>query len=196
MQNKEVICPQCHKATLSPSNRLVQDNCGHVKCRSCLLTDSEFCKQCLKSSNNLQGSNGLPVDNIVQEITDNHTAVICNGRNQNETHSDVSDSVVNNHNDATDLTELLPNGSMETVENDSENAITEEKNSTSKKVILIPAHIITKTDPVCYFCTLCKKSFTTKGHIKYHTYCNGGKLIFILDVEKLIFYFRYKTIQM
>jgi len=166
MQSKEVICPQCHKATLSPSNRLVQDNCGHVKCRACLLTDTEFCKQCLKSSNNLQGSNGLPV----QETTDNHTAVICNGRNQSETlneiHSDVSDSVCD---DAAQLTELLPNGSVE-----NENVTAEEKNSTSKKVILIPAHIVTKTDPVCYFCTLCKKSFTTKGHIKYHTYCNGG----------------------
>lgn len=178
MQSKEVICPQCHKATLSPSNRLVQDNCGHVKCRSCLLTDTELCKQCLKSSNNLQGSNGLPVDNTVQEITDNHTAVICNGRKNetvNESYSDVSDSVVNNLKDnCADLTELLPNGSIETVENSAE-----EKNSTSKKVILIPAHIITKTDPVCYFCTLCKKSFTTKGHIKYHTYCNGGRFYFI-----------------
>lgn len=41
-----VVCPQCKKPSDGPSSRLVQDCCGHQKCRRCLLLDEQKCLQC------------------------------------------------------------------------------------------------------------------------------------------------------
>lgn len=39
-------CPQCGRKLKIPTIRLVQDSCGHKKCRACLLEDETACKQC------------------------------------------------------------------------------------------------------------------------------------------------------
>lgn len=41
------VCPQCCKSVNSSANRLVQDTCGHTKCRICLLQESSGCLLCL-----------------------------------------------------------------------------------------------------------------------------------------------------
>lgn len=40
------ICPQCMKEVNESTNRLIQDTCGHKKCRICLLQDETSCKIC------------------------------------------------------------------------------------------------------------------------------------------------------
>lgn len=42
----EKICPQCKKVVSGAESRLIQDTCGHVKCRKCLLSDSTQCPSC------------------------------------------------------------------------------------------------------------------------------------------------------
>jgi len=39
-------CPQCHRPIKSPHARLVQDSCGHKKCRLCLMKDDDGCRLC------------------------------------------------------------------------------------------------------------------------------------------------------
>lgn len=43
------VCPQCSVNANESSNRIVQDSCGHKKCRKCLLNDEESCKMCVSS---------------------------------------------------------------------------------------------------------------------------------------------------
>lgn len=40
------VCPQCCKSVDSAANRLVQEKCGHSKCRICLLQETSGCFQC------------------------------------------------------------------------------------------------------------------------------------------------------
>ncbi|PSN50267.1 hypothetical protein C0J52_02364 [Blattella germanica] len=39
-------CPQCRKSIKSPHARLVVEDCGHKKCRLCLIKDEDGCRQC------------------------------------------------------------------------------------------------------------------------------------------------------
>ncbi|CAG9765236.1 unnamed protein product [Ceutorhynchus assimilis] len=145
MEKHDLICPQCQRFTSAPSNRLVQDTCGHKKCRTCMLEDIDNCKQCLTPNNTLE-------NNI---ITDNHTAVIhCNGKAKfNNQNNIVREEEINNIED--------------------NNQKVKEKAITNKKKFPIPPHISVNSDPSNYLCTICNKTFVTKSHIKYHKYCNG-----------------------
>lgn len=40
------ICPQCQKEINESTNRLIQDACGHKKCRICLLQEEAGCEVC------------------------------------------------------------------------------------------------------------------------------------------------------
>lgn len=45
MMNKE--CPSCRQITNTTCTRLVKDNCGHIKCRMCLIHEEQGCKICI-----------------------------------------------------------------------------------------------------------------------------------------------------
>lgn len=49
MNNLEIItkCPQCLQIINTSNSRLVKELCGHIKCRNCLLKDTEACSICL-----------------------------------------------------------------------------------------------------------------------------------------------------
>lgn len=181
MQEKDVVCLQCQKTPSIPSNRLVQDSCGHKKCRSCLLDDIESCKQCLMSFDTFKDGDKNISDNAenLPRITDNHTAVIhCNGRARLNSDTITLD-------DEMKVESLINLKEQENDSNKSEiskrevdKAKSKEKSAQKKKISEIPAHITVKSDPVCYLCTICKKTFVTKSHIEYHKYCTGGKFIY------------------
>lgn len=40
------ICPQCQNEINESANRLIQDACGHKKCRICLLQEEAGCEVC------------------------------------------------------------------------------------------------------------------------------------------------------
>ena len=45
MMNKE--CPSCRQIINTSRTRLVKDNCGHIKCRMCLIYEEQGCKICI-----------------------------------------------------------------------------------------------------------------------------------------------------
>ncbi|XP_022905302.1 zinc finger protein 260-like [Onthophagus taurus] len=121
-------CPQCNSEISEPTQRLVQDSCGHQKCRICLLGDSEKCKQCFsKPQTNLSNTNS-------------NKGVIKYESSQ-------------------------PNGSK-SKPNDFEKR--------SYQPIIVPNHVSFNNG--VYSCKICKKEFKTKGHVKFHQYCVGGKM--------------------
>lgn len=213
---RENICLQCNKSCFGPVNRLVQDACGHKKCRTCLLADEQQCTQC-KAENASQ--NGLKkvvqVDSDVlncdrngetnnEVVLNNHTAVIqMNGGYPNVKKSIVAftpNSIKGNESASISTLEsdIEKTDSSLKVAKDTEGKFKIKKpDKTQKKPhnpVDIPKHINVITDPVSYHCTICDKHFATKTHVKYHYYCSGGSHFIIINVQNnLHFLFSYKA---
>ncbi|KAF7284326.1 hypothetical protein GWI33_022309 [Rhynchophorus ferrugineus] len=160
MQESENVCLQCQQASTKPANRLVQDSCGHKKCRSCLLNDVDKCKQCLGLVSFVDVV--TPTENSCKN-TNYHTAVIqCNGKAKINCDKVIEESDENEH---------KSDNKTNQEENVVEAAQKSDKKLGKRKTIPIPTHVIVKTDPVSYFCTICDKTFLTRTHVRYHQYC-------------------------
>lgn len=147
MQN---ICPQCKNTLKTPSCRLIQDACGHQKCRLCLLKDEEKCSLCVSL-----GQNSAVAHDSVIKYENNHTAVIAF-----KSSSDVNkEETINNDSECNDIKQ-------------------KEKSEINKRfyqTLPIPSHIILSNDvPVIYTCKICGRKFKTRSHVKYHHYCASG----------------------
>lgn len=177
----ETSCPQCYRPSNDAASRLINDSCGHQKCRKCLLLDEEECKQCHDDK-----KSGVII------LDKNHAGVItCNGTPKK---TEVKPSIQTNGN------ETETNGKSEPIFakpmlkskcTETKNKINFIKDPLSKKgpTIVLPKHITMIQDPLQYKCNICKKQFSTKTHIKYHIYCTGGKFnIFTQVYQKLLVY--------
>ncbi|KAB0800860.1 hypothetical protein PPYR_06599 [Photinus pyralis] len=134
----EIKCPQCNNFLISPSVRLVQDACGHKKCRMCLLQDELQCKMCAIDTIPLKEE--TTTESVIK-CENNHTGVItCNK---------VNTAIVGKREE-----DCKPNPATQ-------------KTPLKKSVI--------STSPTTYKCNICNKSFKTKSHINYHSYCDGGQ---------------------
>lgn len=58
-------CPQCHQVINTSNSRLVKELCGHIKCRNCILNDTDGCSICL----NTQISQDEPVTLLLSPST-------------------------------------------------------------------------------------------------------------------------------
>lgn len=156
----ETRCPQCEKPVSNSTCRLVQDTCGHKKCRICLLKDEESCYQC-KPKENVQTS----------VITKNREAVTT------VAHADSSKILCDDEaliKTAVDSSSSGRKGASDIVKTVKKTDVNAKKRN--YQTIVIPSHITTLRDPVSYKCNVCNKVFLTKSHVKYHIYCKGGKL--------------------
>lgn len=164
----EVRCPQCEKALTNSSCRLVQDACGHKKCRICLLQDEESCYQC-KQQKDKQTSVITRKSSI--DVFECDPVNIPNSEAAGQLHSDEvpMKRVVEPSGSGVKAT-IGKVGNIKTAKKAEANA-----KKRSYQTIVIPNHITTLRDPVSYKCNVCNKMFMTKSHIKYHMYCKGGK---------------------
>lgn len=154
---EEVKCPQCEKLPTNATYRLVQDACGHRKCRMCLLQDEDSCRQCRQNSDKQQSSviTKRECDTLI--VSNRETAG--NRRPSEEALIDELSTV-----------SLKTAGNGKTAKKAEVAAM-----KRSYQTIVIPNHISVLKDPVSYKCNVCNKVFVTKSHIKYHMYCEGGK---------------------
>lgn len=164
----EIPCPQCEKPLTNSTCRLVQDACGHKKCRMCLLQDEESCYQC-KQQKHKQTS----------VITKKNSIDVLECDPVNITNAEAVGQLQNNEIPIKKIVE--PSGSGANAINGSvRNVKTAKKAEANAKkrsyqTIVIPSHITAFRDPVSFKCNVCNKIFLTKSHIKYHMYCKGGK---------------------
>lgn len=217
---QENLCLQCKKVSAGPTNRLVQDSCGHKKCRVCLLEDEEKCRQCEASSSGTNGEvsikenqneleteeNGdVPPTEVKEFVINNHTAVIkLNGNVSTIAKAANKEDI--KVNDGEHVVAVQETSHAEVGVADEKAAKTETKKTPikSKKggkkkraynAIDIPKHITIMSDPLSYNCGICKKSFVTKAHVKYHIYCARGnfwmrkKYIFTFEITPTVNYF-------
>lgn len=196
---QENLCLQCKKVSAGPTSRLVQDSCGHKKCRVCLLEDEEKCRQCEAASTSTNGevsikenhneiasgeNSDVPPSEVKELVINNHTAVIkLNGNVSNI--SKVVNKEETNVNDGKSVAAVQETSCAEVGVVNEKAAKTETKRAQAKNkkgskekrvynTIDIPKHITVTSDPLSYNCSICKKSFATKAHVKYHTYCASG----------------------
>lgn len=168
----EVICPQCEKPLTNSTCRLVQDACGHKKCRMCLLQDEESCYQC-KQRKETQTSvitkkssvNVFKCDPTTIPNSETAGHFIVTGQCEEIPIAKVTEPSISGVNTIT--------GSVENVKTAKKAEATVKKRS--YKTIVIPNHITAMKDPISYKCNVCNKLFMTKSHIRYHMYCKGGK---------------------
>ncbi|CAH0558661.1 unnamed protein product [Brassicogethes aeneus] len=156
---KEEVCLQCKIVTETASNRLVQDSCGHLKCRICLLNDEKSCKQCF-DLNTYKTEKGNIINN-------DNLSIISNGYHKEQ-------NINQKQNIKTNLLQ------KERKTNKVDTKLKKDKRTYNE--ILIPNHITVSVDANSYLCTICNKQFTTKAHVKYHSYCAGALKLFKCDV--------------
>lgn len=155
----DLTCPQCNKIIKDSTLRLVQDSCGHKKCRGCLLNDEHECRLCVAENDALQSYNN-DKDNLQDALNLDNTEPI-----EENSYVQLQNAPI----------EYVAVESIQVKEEpfvDSKTNILKHSYSAS----LIPSHITLDEELNKYTCNICSRSFASKGYIKYHKYCaNGGK---------------------
>lgn len=209
---RENICLQCKKTCYGPITRLVQDTCGHKKCRTCLLADEEQCSQCdaeKSTRNGIEKDEQLESDVLNcdknsesnnEVVLNNHTAVIqVNGgypKVKKDGLSFTTNSIIENDYElesSFDCDKSKIGSSLKDIRENDDKFKIKKPDKIEKKAhnpIDIPKHITVISDPLSYHCTICDKTFVTKTHVKYHSYCGGGKSFDILTLINLTLFFQ------
>lgn len=173
----EICCPQCEKALVNTTCRIVQDSCGHKKCRICLLEDEENCRQCLEE--NAQKATVIKYENCQTAVI---TSAIYNDTGRDRC-SDTLDNLVNSKLSEAVKSKTKPEANGSTKNTNNVKSKTTKKNETAKnaRTLSVPSHISVLKDPPSYRCNVCNKTFSTKSHVRYHLYCDGGMLSFLIN---------------
>lgn len=170
----EVRCPQCEKPLTTATCRLVQDACGHKKCRMCLLQDEESCYQCKQQK-----------DTQTSVITKKSSIDVLNKCDSVTIPNHVSIKGPSGEVPLKEVVEPSNSGVKSTVKTAKKAEMNAKKRS--YQTIVIPNHISVLKDPVSYKCNLCSKMFVTKSHIKYHVYCKGGECSIFFETQNCLF---------
>ncbi|XP_034943150.1 zinc finger protein 454 isoform X1 [Chelonus insularis] len=168
-------CPNCGQLTNDSCSRLIEDSCGHRKCRICLLYEEQGCKTCEREKNKFVRIDGESLkandrnDNEPEEsslitildVSNSHSVKIINQNGEN-----VSNEIQTNGN----INKSVIKSTEQTI-NDSEDISEQSK----PRKLLDRSHIIViPGNPERYKCTLCGKIFRNKKGKCYHDACVTG----------------------
>lgn len=191
MLTKE-CCPQCSREADSSRLRLVQDSCGHKKCRECLLSDEVVCLLCScppipeytelrLAGGSVQGASDS-VDCSVEgeagaQRAVGETAESAVIRTEVASTSAESGNVSKSSqpsNCATD--QCVVQGDLDLAETSSATFEATNKSREKKSPSFgLKDHIIfTPGDPPKYYCKKCKKSYNSRKAARYHNYCGAS----------------------
>lgn len=153
-------CPQCQSVLKEPLNRLIQDSCGHKKCRECILRDEVSCLSCHSNAQSVikfDNSSGL-ISNIAFD-------------QKNSTCEKQSSNVCMSN-------QFSEKGKITIESNRFDNKLVVDLHKRAYHLLEIPSHIVVLSENG-YKCKICLKKFTTKSHIKYHKFCSEGRYFMV-----------------
>ncbi|XP_034247801.1 zinc finger protein 668-like [Thrips palmi] len=193
MLTKE-CCPQCDREADSSRLRLVQDSCGHKKCRECLLSDEAGCLLCSSSYPpepepeyiELRPAGGVVLSASVS--TDPNSNSETDAKWDDAVQSAVIRTEVSSASAVPDNVPKLPlcsgsssgknvvDGESESAETPSEMPVVVNKNVEKRASPFgLKDHItFTPGDPPTYFCKKCEKSYNNRKAARYHNYCGAS----------------------
>lgn len=189
-------CPQCGVEADSGRVRLVQDSCGHRKCRECLLNDEAGCKLCshytpeyteLRQAENVPQDTDLdppaltPLTNSTEIVHVNDPSApgastsfvdLRTVKSREDCHSPVLSENIDNEDGACDIKE----SDVEKTEGRCGTSDSINKKTISKKpgTFGLKEHIVfTPGNPPKYKCLRCGKSYNNRKAARYHNYCGA-----------------------
>ncbi|XP_055906998.1 zinc finger protein OZF [Eupeodes corollae] len=145
-----IVCPVCSK-TINNQNRLITEDCGHSKCRQCLISEDNGCEQCKKNNTNL--SNDSEPTNQENIVDDNpKSSSIPTERGSKSRRSKIPSHIVKTHNNDN---ELLYHCTI---------CDKRFKSRTQQYYHLFCNNSSSKP----FKCNECNSNFSTSAHLKYH----------------------------
>lgn len=190
MSSKE-FCLNCGERTNTARTRLIKDNCGHEKCRLCLINDERGCKICLQTEeNDANGNNkcNKPLELVV------HKSSMHSEENPTDT------KFIYTHSEPSENRDSVSNYSL----HKKASFIDTRSANDSEYIVLVPGtpnkykcngcgkvfrnkkgkhyHRGCVTGRKPYNCTLCDKSFAKRSHFEYHERIHSGYRPFKCDL--------------
>lgn len=195
-------CPLCGCTLNNTNNRLIEEQCGHKKCRNCFIQEFAGCKLCEQKSNILlkNANNSSPcTKNKIFDKSPSKNNKKYNGQLKLKTewtilskttandvmkniHDDLSVRNINSNLEEKDTSKLCkPRDTSKIIVSNLK--INKSKSNKKCNKFSLPSHItILETTPnTIYECTICKSKFKFKYHCKYHEACETGAKQFKCD---------------
>ncbi|XP_030030795.2 zinc finger protein 239 [Manduca sexta] len=173
------VCVNCRneKTVNSTTNRLVTENCGHVKCMDCLVQEKNGCLACLSAKIQESNGNGLQLDD---KHSDENQPIQAQDKHVND------DSRPNSEpSEYEDLSKRKkPETSHIKVETDANGRCYVctlcDKKFHARSQVAYHAYCNGQRKP--YQCLECYKSFATHSHYKYHMRVHRNERTYSCDV--------------
>ncbi|XP_025828929.1 zinc finger protein 525-like, partial [Agrilus planipennis] len=177
----DIECPQCKKILKDSARRLVQDSCGHKKCRLCLLADEIGCPQCstdkcIGNNNSDSSINDIKLIKDLKIEKHQTTVITCNKFCVKNKTSNVGNSL------KTNKKEVEENAQTQNEIRNKDVLIQTQSNKRKYDLFTLPSHItVIKNNGDQYKCNVCQKTFYTKYYVNNHKYCAEGTKPFSCD---------------
>lgn len=186
-------CPKCAEVVNANSNRLITENCGHVKCRKCFLMETNGCFLCLKDDDIKQHSDlsttrersseddsggDLCIDTDEGNTIDSFDLSKAKKKTDRDKFSDSKLLEKTIHEDLLRKSSVEPIIILEDLRIPTKSGINIDVELLKQKHKTLPSHILRIVDngKVVYKCSVCNKIFNSRNQQYYHIYCaNPGK---------------------
>lgn len=169
-------CPRCDAVINVSGNRIVVESCGHQKCRNCFITDETGCSECSAPQDSctdviptvplsLPPEAAIPNQKEIETAV--HSPIWLNSKHQKRQKFEILNDIIITA-AAQDPVEIKRDSST------SETPITG-KHPTANEPFRYPPYIsrsATVDNKLLFHCKLCRKSFKSLNHRRYHMYCD------------------------
>lgn len=166
-----INCPRCDARINVSGNRIVVESCGHQKCRNCFITDEKGCSECTEYTDlctNVKPPAQETSTPIHEEIeTTARSPILLNSKLQKRPKFEILNDVIISA-APQDPVEIRRDSNTSGIRNSGEN-------STTNEPFRYPPYISrasTVDNKLLFHCKLCRKSFKSLNHRRYHMYCD------------------------
>uniref|UniRef100_A0A1B0DP89 Zinc finger protein n=1 Tax=Phlebotomus papatasi TaxID=29031 RepID=A0A1B0DP89_PHLPP len=197
------LCQYCNREVNSTSNRLIQELCGHNKCRRCFIQEKNGCRICQESQENARKSPQIhKVSSTPCKMKTTWAQMVTAAK---ELNAEIGQEEAENPGIRTESEEKSLDSEAWQIDTDVEENggcaedVTEEvvQESTAEKPDILPSvpdHIseeilpesrtrtkfrlsknVKRLDNQRFECTICQRQFSSRQQCVYHSYCDPAR---------------------